>query len=388
MTYTKTLFAIIVLASWWLVFLNISFFAETDILSPSLFVYLQFLVFIFFFISGGYSILFTRSSVSPSFNTRLVSPSRWYRFFLRSLFFLFFGFLLYSLWKEGAFDSSFSEYFLLKRGGGGDNENSLVDSILIFFGLPVSLFFLIKNEDVMMFRLSILFVFIYAYLYQVNYVLIYMVVIFALNFFFYTDRSLKKLFPILLFGIVLTLAAINRFGDVDLLGVFDYYFLNYHIIGFTFYDHMFNDNASPLHDRTYGVWSLGSLLHLPSIVLSKLGFDWPLSLYDAYGTYISNDVDLGRYGPKSFNAFNTLLATFYKDFGLLGFLVPPFLYGLMVAYSFRHSLKDSGYKAIFITLSLSWIVGFMISPIERPMFWILIVLIVIDMITSKNSASV
>lgn len=378
MNKIKPRYVLIALACWWLFFLNISYFFKTDFSAPSTETYLLFLVFIGSFFWGGLLGLSWRVSGLKIDNQLLVHQAK-VRIFIFPVIF-FFVILFFLLYKSGAFYLGPAEYFFIRRGAGADGSNfedTVFDSAITFLGIPFFIYIQISGGIKFLKIASSIFLLGFAYLYQVNYPIIYMFWVFFIKSIVLDKIGRREIVLIFSIFILIFFAAANRYGSFDIRNIFNYYFLNYHIAGFSLFDRMLLDGESPIHNHTFGIWSLGSLVHLLSIGAGKVGISWPISSYAAYSEYISTAVDIGRVEFRGVNAFNTMLATFYKDFHLFGAIGPPFIYGFFTMMAYKKSYFSIVYRNLFVGLSLSWVIGFMISPIERPVFWFVILLVLI-----------
>lgn len=194
----------------------------------------------------------------------------------------------------------------------------------------------------------------------------------------------KSLTIALLLIILLFLAATNRFGEFDPAGIVQYYFINYHILGFSYLDALLKDPHGLIHSHTFGLFSLGAITQIPAIILAKIGINDFHSIRATYSEYTSSAIDIGLDSFAEVNAFNTILGTFYKDFGILGCTFPAFIYGRLLIRFYYESFTSNLYKSLFLLLAFSWVVGFMISPIERPYFWLIAMVIAFNLAIQKS----
>ena len=304
--------------------------------------------------------------------------------------FLFIVLLIYNLYKNNAFSYSYFDYFSSRRGVDAEvGSGTVFDSILTFFGFPFFIFISVLKKSRRLFFLGIFFIFGFSYLYQVNYPIIYFFWIYLIENFLlrsnFRRRSKMPIFAAAWLIVVIFLAAVNRFGSFDINGVFEYYFFNYHILGFSYFDSIFLDSKSFLHDHSLGILSFGVIFQLPAIILNKLGYPDLFIFYDNYSYYLSSVRDIGRHEYVGTNAFNTLLGTFYKDFGVFGAILPPFIYGFFMMKNYIKSYVSNFSRGLFIILAFSWIVGVMISPVGRPYFWMSIAMILLVSDIHKKS---
>lgn len=367
------LILLIAFSAWWLLWLFLSKYYQKTFTPPSDFIFFVFLVVVALFFIGGLFSCFWFSG------RREYSSGHEFRVFpLNPILFVSFSVLILEYYLTGSIWRGYKDQFYFVRGAGvGSVEFTFLSVLIKFIVFPVIFFVFLKflSEGVLNLKLlaSVIFIMMYVYLYQVNYPVIYMIWSFFISFIFYRGRS--KFILLVTLCSLLLFFAFTRYGGADFFGVLEYYFLNYHVVGFTLFDHYISDNSSPVHDHSYGLAVLGPLSQSLGIAFNKLGVsDYLHNHIGMISEYTQEPVDVGLIVSKYTNAFNTILFTFYKDFGWFGVLLYPFFLGFFLMQSYFKSGISLRFRIIFKVLSLIWILGFMVSPFQRPVFMFVIVL--------------
>ena len=292
--------------------------------------------------------------------------------------------LLISLHLSSAFTTDFLEYFAKLRV----DEDTLqltgtrsLDVLTKIFAFPLSytVISVILASDSQHFRFSLLLCILnllaFSYLWQVNYPLIHL--FWFLVFHLLVQARRRGYFDgrvvavmVVLFSTLIVSAA-NRFGG-DILGGLQRYIVGYHLIGFSFYDHQYQDPNSILHIHSLGRSSLGFLDQMLEAVSKMIGGTYKAASSEN-ATYNNDAIDIGLHEVKEFNAFGTLLFSLYRDFNVIGVLVGGFAYGALVTYALQRSTRNWVCGALFMILASSWMMGMMVNPLEQAYFWFAIV---------------
>ncbi|MCS3455404.1 hypothetical protein M2366_001471 [Aeromonas sp. BIGb0405] len=317
--------------------------------------------------------------------------------------------LVFSVFKSAMLVTPFSEYFLMRRGGEIDGGGlvsgiGLVDTLLKIYVYPslVSVFFVqvasihtknVVNYQQMFFVISQLF--IYTYLFQVNYPVFLVIIVL---FFLFLNKRLDALSPInrnkkkltlliLIFIGVVFLSAANRFGSFDIFGIVMYYPLSYFSLGISIFDLNFQNQLSLIHDHTFGLNLLGHLT-LPlkyyfEIFLSDPKYFTPISIENI--TYLNEKINIGSGTPKYVNAFGTIFFSIYRDFGSAGVMLSPVLFvALIYYYHIKNTLFSISCYYLFLFNGIS---ALSVSPLDQPHFmfvFIFIFLMVKDLKWKKS----
>lgn len=367
------LILLIAFSAWWLVWLFLSKYYQKTFIPPSDFIFFVFLVVVAFFFIGG---LF--SCILFSGHRKYSSEHEFRVFPLYAILFISFSVLILEYYLTGSIWRGYKEQFYFVRGAGvGSVEFTFLSVLIKFILFPVVFFvflkFLLEGFLNLHLLASVIFIMMYVYLYQVNYPVIYMIWSFFLSFIFYREKG--KFILLVSLCSLLVFFAFTRYGGADFIGVLEYYFLNYHVVGFTLFDYYISDNFSPVHDHSYGLAVLGPMSQSLGITFNKLGVsDFLYNHIGMISEYTQEPVDVGLNVSKYTNAFNTILFTFYKDFGWLGVLLYPFFLGFFLMLAYFKSGISLRFRIVFIVLSLIWILGFMVSPFQRPVFMFVIIL--------------
>ncbi|MFH2023119.1 MAG: O-antigen polymerase [Candidatus Micrarchaeota archaeon] len=380
----STDFCIHLLILWWVLWLTVSCSELNEYIRPSFCVRLQYIMFIFLFIVGYLTVRFSyrcfRSRAvesSLNFKTHLFRM----RFIIYFVCLLSFIVLIFSLYSSGAFSTDFTKY-LIKLRTETMNDKVLtgykyVDILTKFLIFPstYTLILLVLSVGIkkfkMVFFLSILNFLLYSYLWQVNYPMIHL---FWFIFFFMLLQFVQKssfdwrIF-ILLSSIatVLILSSINRFGG-DWLGAVQTYIVDYHLVGFSFYDYQYNNSGSILHIHSYGRSSLGFIDQVVDLISRRIDVDYKAASFEN-STYNDIAVDIGFRNVREINAFGTFLFSFYRDFNFIGIAVGGYLYGAFITYTLLNYKKSWICRVLFFLLSTTWMMGMMVSPVEQGYFW-------------------
>jgi oligosaccharide repeat unit polymerase len=295
--------------------------------------------------------------------------------------------LLSSLQLAGAFSETFIEYFAkIRLSDSGTIELTgihLLDVLSKIFAFPLSyaLALVVLGNEMRRYRwvfwICCINLLLYCYLWQVNYPLIH------LSWFFIFSSMLpgtqkkqanKKtlVIAVILFCLLLASAA-NRFGG-DVMGGLQRYIVGYHLVGFSYYDSQFRNPDSILHSLSWGRSSLGFIDQVVEAAAKFFAIDYHAASSDN-STYTNDAVDIGINETREFNAFGTLLFTFYRDFDLLGIVIGGFLYGAITTYFLYRSAVHWKARALFLFLASTWMIGMMVSPPEQAYFWFTVVIV-------------
>lgn len=307
--------------------------------------------------------------------------------------------LLVSLWLAGAFSTSFIEYFAKLRMGEDDIDLTGIRSLdvltnVFVFPLSYTVILVVLAGEPRRHRfaltLCILNLLAFSYLWQVNYPLIHLFWFLAFYWLVRAGRqgSFDKNITMVMGMIVVVLlaSAANRFGGnygEDILGVVQRYFLGYHLIGFSFYDHQYLDPNSILHAHSFGRSSLGFLDRVFQALAKLLGADYTAASLENTD-YNSEAVDIGLREIRQFNAFGTIVFGLYRDFHLFGIVLGGLAYGAVTTRALHRGATHWQWGALFMLLASSWMMGMMVNPIERPYFWFAIVALAFLALTSPR----
>jgi oligosaccharide repeat unit polymerase len=384
-------FGLFFLCFWWLSWLLLSLSSVGPMRSPSLEVAMLYIG-SFMFIILGY-IFITKLGYKKYTNKVIFQPSIDIKHIKHNLTFITFFSLfcvLLALKFVGAFDSSFREYFIQIRGSGRE-AGSLVSGIgLIDYGLATILYpfaitvnlIIFSNPDGIIFKrlffINFLFILCYAYFFQVNYPLLFLfIIVFYSQFNPYLSKSnlksfrKKSIYPMFLLCVLVIAAAFNRFGSVDLEGVFIHYFVSYHTIGFAFFDYYYYQSDSLLQNHSFGLSFLGTFDFTVAYFLNFLGIDYSSALTQNV-IHNSNTINLGNSGAlKLTNAFGTYMFTFYRDFSYVGIVAYSFIYGASLAITNKKAHRGDRFSyALYLYLISMGTIAIYVSPLDFAYFWV------------------
>lgn len=364
----------------------LSFFEVTGLKKPGLVVYLQFFLLLFFFILGGffsylkYIHLLKHKDFPCVYNEGKKSRVS---ITLIVLIFTFF-FLCWSLFRSGFFDMSYGEYYFYVRRYQFSNHLTGFKYSDIFFKILVFPLLITMlaigfsgNLTKLSFIMALLCVILYSILWQVNYPLIYLFWFLVIYVVFLNQQRISKnlknyiLIAFLIF--TLLISAGNRYGSLA-WGAVERYFINYHLIGFSLYDHFYNDPSNILHELSFGRSSLGFFDQFFDLSLRSLGFDLQAASFQNRNENMK-PVNIGE-GDKFYaNAFGTIIFSFYRDFNILGIVLGGFFYGYFLVKYYIMSAFSWRARSIYLILATGWVTGMMVSSVEQPYFWFSIFLV-------------
>lgn len=361
----------------------------------------------FFIISAAFifCFIFNRNLNVNHFRVK-ISKKVFFDKVLNLIFFYFpFFLLIIAVLKSNMLITPFSEYFLLRRGGEIDGGGSVtgityLDTLLKIYVYPAffSLFLIqiakVHLEDRFeVFKLFwiVIALLLFTYLFQVNYPVLFMIITF---FFLFINRHNAHQSPIkkykfkffiffMFFVILVFFSAANRFGSLDFFGIMLYYPLSYFSLGISIFDLNFKNEHSILHDHTYGLNLFGHLSLFIKYPFDLIGFPssyfTPPSIENT--TFLNAKVDVGGFESKFVNAFGTILFSFYRDFGVLGVILSPLIFLLMVLYTF---FKNNLFSiSCYYLLLFNGVSSLSVSPLDQPHF--IFSLIFIFIITKEFS---
>jgi hypothetical protein len=390
MSYLKTIdFPIHFMAYWWLFWIVVSYTPLNDFTTPTYASLAQFLILIAAFVSGHIAMkrlntYVARPAVVGVRGLRLRTLRvRWL------LLVASFGsllMLLLGLKMAGALDVGFVEYYAKLRILGGLDESRatgfhVLDVLTKILAFPLAYTILVTVLAVDLVGLRILFFVSLAsfacvsYLWQINYPLIHLfwiMVFYTLVSAQYQGRFNGKILATgAIVGVALIASSVNRFGG-DILGGIQHYVINYHLAGFTFYDHHYLDPKSILHGNSFGRSSLGFLEQVLEILLKPFSIGFRAASSEN-AEFVHAEIDIGATESRMGNAFGTIIFTLYRDLNLFGILLGGFIYGAAVTYARYRSHKSWRHGALFLMLASAWMMGMMVSPLEAAYFWFVIV---------------
>jgi oligosaccharide repeat unit polymerase len=390
-SYLKSVdFPIHLMALWWLFWIGVSVSPLNDFLAPSWASVAQYVLLIVSFFAGHAAMKWfrpfdARPAATPMRGLRSGTSRMRCALALSTLGCL--AMLLVCLRMSGAFETSFVEYFLRVRLAFAEGGNPTLTGIrsldvltkILFFPLSYTVLLMLLAIDLTAFKrlflVCIVNVLCFAYLWQVNYPFIHLFWFMV----FYTLVSAqrhghfnKKILAVasLLF-VGLMASAANRFGG-DVLGGFQRYIVDYHLIGFSYYDHQYLDPRSILHSPSYGRSSLGFLDQVLEEFLKPLSLGYQSASLETQG-FNETPVDIGAHESMTFNAFGTILFSLYRDFDLPGVFLGGFAYGAAATFARYRSAHSWRAGALFMMLAAAWMIGMMVSPLEEVYFWFTIV---------------
>lgn len=389
MAYLKSQDAPIhLLLGWWLAWLGVSQSALNEFVAPSWVTMAQYALLMAAFVAGHLAIKHQGrlglALVAP--RTQPLQLGTWrMRTALPLAACTGTALLLLSLRLSGALDLDFITYFAklrLEEGGSealtGSRTLDVLTKILAF-PLSYTVILVVLASDGRQFRgtlvLAVFNLLCFSYLWQVNYPLIHLFWFLVFHSLVLAQRrgyfDLRTVAILLIVFTLLLVSAVNRFGG-DVLGGLQRYFFGYHLIGFSFYDHQFQDPNSILHVHSLGRSSLGFLDQMLEAVTKKIGLVYQAASFEN-STFNDTAIDIGAREPRDFNAFGTMLFSLYRDFHVVGILLGGFVYGAMVTHTLYHRGRNWWCGAMFLFLASSWMMGMMVNPLEQAYFWFAIV---------------
>ncbi|WP_345877391.1 O-antigen polymerase [Shewanella algae] len=377
----KHVFFMLMALLWWEFWLSLSVFEISGLNKPGIMTIIQVQLLLIFTFLGG-SVAFYIYKRNSQYSSCYYSPPKDVKFKNLILYFTSFA-LLFSLWKANFFGMSYFEYHMMVRNF--DFSETLTGSKfldlfskIVIYPILVTLFLINSSLAESKINKSLLYFSIisYAVLWQVNYPFIFIFLVYFINIFFLVkNNKAKEIVLLVVVGVILLIAATIRFGGVGFsYDLIEHYLINYHIIGFSFYDAQFSNPNSILFEHTFGRSSLGVIDQFFDLFTRFMGGDFTAASFENRD-FNQVPIDLG--GGIKGNAFGTMLFTFYRDFSYVGIILGGFIYGFFMVYFHSYSSLNWRYRAIFILLSYGWFTGMMVSPIEQGYFWFSILYILL-----------
>lgn len=379
-------FPMLLLSFWWGSWLLISYTPLNSFKKPSVEVSILYMT-SFLFVSFGYYFFMSHLAVER----RTVEKSLLNKPYIRkSLFkysYISLIFVISILYYVGAFTTSFSDYFIKVRGL--DALLLVSGSGLIDYGLKIIVYpmmlsvllIVVSNPDGKRFGLLLLLSFIFfccfSYFFQVNYPMILLVIIVFISLFNPCISSSvlngfrkKSLLPLFMLITLIIIAAFNRFGSNDVAGVLSHYLISYHTLGFSFFDNYYQLQGSLLHEHSFGLSLFGTFDFIFSYFYNLCGGEY-IAATTQNVIHNSQPVELGKFGGHYSNAFGTYLFSFYRDFNFVGVLLYSFIYGAILASTYKKSVKgDRISYSLFLYFISMGIIAIYVSPLDYSYFWI------------------
>ncbi len=388
------------MAYWWLFWIIISCTHFNEFKTPSYAALAQYLLLLLAFLLGHIVMKSLLPQDAPSTNVGMrglrIQTVR-VRIILISASFGSLLMLLLSLYLAGAFGVEFNEYYTNVRILGGLDSSHVtgvhaldVLTKILAFPLAYSILVTALAVDLVgmrtLFFASVASFILFSYLWQINYPLIHMFWIVV----FYTlvtaqrqghfNRKIIALAAAVCLALILS--SVNRFNGA-MLDSIQHYMINYHLIGFTFYDHHYADPNSILHAHSFGLSSLGFLDQVFENLLKPFSIGYQAASSEN-ADFLNASIDIGASEPKMVNAFGTIIFTFYRDFNLLGIFFGGFIYGSFITFARYRSNISWRHGALFLLLASAWMMGMMVSPVEAVYFWFVIAMLALIQLVNRG----
>lgn len=383
-------FPIHLMGYWWLLWLALSISPLNELMAPSWIAIAQYLLLLAAFFAGHATIKWFRpfDRMPRSASLRDLHPERKrVSFALTAAVLLCSAMLAIGLKLSGALEMSFVDHFIRMRVDQAQGEATsltgvraldVLTKILAFplsYTIIVSLLAIELRAFRSLFVLCLVNFLCFVYLWQVNYPLIHLFWFLVFYTLLTAERrghfNLKIIVSAGVLVAVLVASATNRGGTGVLAGI-QHYIINYHLIGFSFYDFQYHDARSILHETSFGRSSLGFIDQMLHGFLKRLSVDYSAASFEN-STFNDVPIDLGAAVSLQFNAFGTILFTLYRDFAFVGIMVGGFLYGSAATLARYRSKYSWRAGAIFLLLASAWMMGMMVSPLEEAYFWFTII---------------
>lgn len=381
-------FPIHALAAWWVMWLAVSQSKLSEFVPPSIGALVLFFAFVLAFMVGHGAVRYLTPlglNLSRPRPRLLAFDTLRVRLALQGSVALSAVMLLVAMRLSGALTDEFVEYFaklrLVEGGIDGLTGIRVLDVLTKIFAFPVSytVILVILATGARRFRFTLMLAVVnlscFSYLWQVNYPLIHLFWLLVFHALIQVHRKGRfdgrVIVVMLLLFVTLLASAVNRFGG-DILGGLQRYILGYHLIGFSFYDHQWQDPNSILHLHSFGRSSLGFLDQMLEAASKIVGFRYQAASFEN-SEFNDQAVDIGLKEAREFNAFGTFLFSLYRDFHLVGILMGGFIYGAVATYSLYGSNRNWLCGALFLVLAAAWMMGMMVSPLEQAYFWFAVV---------------
>ncbi|MDG5899117.1 oligosaccharide repeat unit polymerase [Shewanella xiamenensis] len=375
----------IICFSWWLFWYLVSAIGISGMPSLSLNAHLIYIIFFLSLIVGYLSALVCRK---PHTRVDISNHSVDYHVpvLYRVLILLCFLFLSFAAYSAGALTTGFAEYFLLRRGEFSEEivtGSGLIDAIIKVFTLPILFaifvnFLSLKLVGVKVSKINwfmlLSCIFIFSYTFQVNYPIIFCFILYFVSIFVSKDLSLKSFIYLFILCFIIMAAAVNRYGSFDFISIIMHYPVTYFSLSFPFFDYHLSQSDGLLFDHTYGESFLGYLTIYPVLLFKITGFpsDYYIPASFENISYNSQCVYLGH---KCYNAFGSIIFSFFRDFGYVGVMMGAAFIGFLISYLNIKKRTSLFMKGIFLYVSSSFVNGIMVSPFDLPYFWNVMVLL-------------
>ncbi|MBF0298981.1 MAG: oligosaccharide repeat unit polymerase [Oligoflexia bacterium] len=202
------------------------------------------------------------------------------------------------------------------------------------------------------------------------------------------NKKIKILVPALVLSIfILSMVGVGYFRDKDkkdLFSQFKIYLIEYHTVGFAIFDQELQDKNSYLQTHiSYGRATLGGVDQLVGLVARKIGFKNFSAPVQEIAFNMQTPRVIGNRGkaefdcansdcPIRYNAFSTILYTFYLDARDFAFVIMPFILGLLMAIFYRKMMEKKSIHSTIMFLIIFFVIFFSIfqSQIEAPATWL------------------
>ncbi len=392
-------FPIHAMGFWWLMWMAISLSPLNELLKPSWATMGQCLLLVSSFFAGHAAMKWFRPfdpTVREAAKASAISGSM-----RRAMFFAAIGcclMLVISLKLSGALSTGFVDYFVRLRVALSEGDFSTLTNVhsldiltkILAFPLSYTVMVILLSVELETskgtFVICLINMLAFAYLWQVNYPLVHMFWFMIFYMLLTAQRRGRFNRKILTFSslimTVLVASAVNR-GGTDLTGALQHYIIDYHVIGFTFYDQQFQDPQSILHNLSFGRSSLGFLDQVLEVLLKPFSVGYHAASSEN-ADYNDIPLDIGATDSIQFNAFGTIMFSLYRDFNVFGLVMGGFAYGA-IATRMRYLSGHSWFAgAVFLMLAAAWMMGMMVSPLEAAYFWFTIVALAIFNVVNRG----
>ncbi|MDP3587812.1 MAG: O-antigen polymerase [Sulfuricurvum sp.] len=371
---------VILVITWWFLWLYISTYSFGGIDTPTDNTYLYFLTVLISVTIGSVSFIFVKNKTIARFSSENWNDKRDYKinnivnFLIKINYFIIFPSMLYFLFKALYLILTIDSIGLFRSMamGSGDETSKIFSNLLLqyyysWFVMPivmVSMFvgissYISKLESKL---LIISFVgLLMSSLISLGrgqifmFLILYVIVIIYQNSFkilaILRSKSIIKALSILLLIILITFARTE--GNIDFKSLFNIFVINYHTCGFAIFNDELMDPVSYLNTHTtYGMASTGAVSYFTGIwyhLFDNSFHPIPEEVGRALNTY--KNLGFNEDGiPLFYNAFGTVMYSIYLDGGLLFSILLSFLYGFYITKHIFLSKYKSNYS--YYSLSL------------------------------------
>lgn len=211
------------------------------------------------------------------------------------------------------------------------------------------------------------------------------------HFLLYFKKRKKNIYFIIapLFTCVLVLISLFRQNSTSILYTVFEYLIKYFTGSFIALDSFLKDNDFvSFDDWSYGRYTLGGLDEIVVFIFRRID-DTIVNISTQISYYTSDFIKIGALDGQTYKSFYSAIFNFYSDGGILGILIIPFIFGMIIGVLFNGFIKKPNLFNLSLLVYLLYIsiVASLRWEVQSPIFWVVIFILVFINTTVKKATN-